>query len=106
MSTENKEIAQLAPTGNDLTIYSAMQTKPTILEALAHCTALEIDLSQVGEIDSAGFQLLLLAKREAARQGKTLRLAAHSAAVRETLDFFNMAAHFGDPLVIPAHEAH
>ena len=106
MSTDDTETARLTPTGNDMTIYNALQTKSLLLESLAHCRELEIDLSQVGEIDSAGFQLLLLAKCESARQDKTLRLTAHSAAVREMLDFFNMAAHFGDPLVIPAREGH
>ena len=63
---------------------------------------LEIDLSAVGEIDTAGFQLLVLVKREAQRLGKQAHIVAHSEAVRELLDFYNMAAEFGDPLLIPA----
>jgi anti-sigma B factor antagonist len=86
----------------DLTIYEAPAGKDRLLNALAGCQVLELDLSQVGEIDTAGFQLLVLAKREAARQGKTLSLVAHSAAVREVLDFLNMVGFFGDPLLIPA----
>jgi anti-anti-sigma factor len=89
----------------NLTIYEAPAGKDQLLAALAALAdsqTLELDLAQVGEIDSAGFQLLVLAKQEAARQGKTLRLVAHSAAVREVLDFFNMVGYFGDPLLIPA----
>lgn len=88
----------------DMNIYNAIPQKAQLVEALGQCQDLEIDLSLVGEIDTSGFQLLLLIKREAARAGKTARIVAHSAPVREVLDFFNMAAYFGDPLVIPARE--
>jgi ABC-type transporter Mla MlaB component len=88
----------------DMNIYNAIPQKAQLVAALAQCQDLEIDLSLVGEIDTSGFQLLLLIKREAARAGKTARIVAHSAPVREVLDFFNMAAYFGDPLVIPARE--
>lgn len=104
MSTDSPSKILLTPSGNDMTIYSAEKTKPMLLDALSRCAELEIDLSRVGEIDSAGFQLLLLAKRESGHAGKALRLTAHSPAVREMLDFFNMAAYFGDPMVIPARE--
>jgi hypothetical protein len=33
-----------------------------------------------------------------------LRIVGHGPAVREVIEFFNMAAFFGDPLVIPAGE--
>ena len=87
---------------NNLTIYEAPQTKEQLLNALAQCQVLELDLAQVQEIDSAGFQLLVLAKREASSLGKSLKLVSHSPAVREVLDFFNMVSYFGDPLLIPA----
>ena len=86
----------------NLTIYEAPAVKERLVTALSESQTLELDLSQVSEIDTAGFQLLVMAKREAARQGKTLGLVAHSAAVREVLDFFNMVGFFGDPLLIPA----
>lgn len=88
----------------DMTIYNAVPQKAQLVEALSQCQELEIDLSLVGEIDTAGFQLLLLIKREAAQHGKKARIVAHSTSVREVLDFFNMAAFFGDPLIIPARE--
>ena len=63
---------------------------------------MELDLSQVTEIDTAGIQLLMLAKRESMKRGKELRIVAHSPAVSELMDFYNIAGFFGDPLVIPA----
>lgn len=88
----------------DMTIYHAAAQKPQLLEALAAADVLEIDLSAVAEIDTAGFQLLILVKREARRLGKEARIVAHSQAVREVLDFFNVAADFGDPMLIPAQD--
>lgn len=88
----------------DMTIYYAADLKTQLLAALEAAQDLELDLSQVGEIDTSGCQLLILAKREANRHQKSLRLVAHSAPVREALDFLNVVAYFGDPLVIPASD--
>ncbi|NTV94593.1 MAG: STAS domain-containing protein [Thiobacillus sp.] len=88
----------------DMTIYNAMPIKEKLLSALDGCHELELDLSLVGEIDTTGVQLLIMAKQEANRLLKSLRLVAHSAPVREVLDFYNIAAYFGDPLHIPARE--
>ena len=38
------------------------------------------------------------------RLDHALRIVGHSPAVREVIEFFNMVAFFGDPLVIPANE--
>jgi anti-anti-sigma factor len=88
----------------DLTIYHAAEIKLRLEEALGSDGPLELDLSQVGETDTAGLQLLILAKREAARLGKDMRIVAHSPSVRQTIDFCNLASFFGDPVVITAHE--
>ena len=45
---------------NDLTIYHALELKPTLLDALANTQELELNLSQVSEMDTAGLQLLIL----------------------------------------------
>jgi anti-sigma B factor antagonist len=89
----------------ELTIYHALEQKSALLDALGACDELELDLAQVGEIDSAGLQLLILLKQEAQRAGKRLSIVAHSQAVRAAIDFCNLAAQFGDPLLIPVAEA-
>jgi anti-sigma B factor antagonist len=89
---------------NDLTIYNAAEHKCALLDALEQASVVELDLARVGEIDSAGLQVLLLAKRESLVAGKDLRVLSHSPAVRELLDFLNVASYFGDPLVIPAQD--
>ncbi|WP_306607299.1 lipid asymmetry maintenance protein MlaB [Azonexus sp.] len=88
----------------DLTIYHAQEQKERLSTALEGADGLELDLSQVGEIDTAGLQLLIFAKREAARLDKTLTIVAHSSAVHQALDFCNLVGYFGDPVVITVHE--
>jgi len=89
----------------DLTIYHALEHKKTLLDVLGEADELELDLLHVGEIDTAGLQLLILLKKEAQRAGKRVSIVAHSQAVRSVIDFCNLAAELGDPLVIPAAEA-
>jgi len=88
----------------DLTIYHALEQKGRLLDALASADELELDLLQVSEVDTAGLQLLILLKKEAQRAGKQVTIVAHSQAVRSVIDFCNLAAELGDPLVIPAAE--
>lgn len=89
---------------DNLTIYQAEALKAQLLQALAAASELELDLSQVGDMDTAGLQLLIMLKREAQQQGKQLSLQGHSPAVRSVIDFCNLAAEFGDPLYLTAGE--
>ncbi|WP_346285552.1 STAS domain-containing protein [Zoogloea sp.] len=86
----------------DLTIYRVAELKPALLDAVAEGERIELDLSGVERMDSAGCQLLMLAKREASAAGKTLAIVAHSPAVQSLIEFYNLAAWFGDPLVVAA----
>ena len=88
----------------DLTVYHAAEIKERLISGVRAATVFELDLSHVGEMDTAGFQLLALAKRESLKLKHQLRIVGHSPAVREVIEFFNMVAYFGDPLVIPAFE--
>jgi len=54
---------RLAVTG-DMTVYCASELKTALLEQVpADSPTLEVDLSQIGEIDTAGLQLLLMLSR-------------------------------------------
>lgn len=86
----------------EMNIYNALEVKSHLVGAVRAADVLELDLSHVSEIDTAGLQLLLLAKQESVRLDKTLRITAHSDAVRELIDFYNVGAFFGDPVVILA----
>lgn len=90
---------------DDLTIYHAIEVKELLMSALAKAERVELDLSNVGAVDTAGVQLLLLAKREATRSGKDMAIVAHSEAVNDVIDFCNLAGYFGDPVLITARRA-
>lgn len=85
----------------EMTIYRAQELKQMLLEPLQPHVMLEVNLSGVTELDTAGLQLLLLAKRTALKQEGKLRLIGHSPAVLNVFDLLNLAAYFGDDLVIP-----
>lgn len=84
----------------DINIYHAVALKQLLLAPLAQPCTLEVNLSGVTELDSAGLQLLMLAKRTAQARQCELRLTGHSPAVLEVFELLNLAAYFGDPLVI------
>lgn len=81
----------------ELTIFRAMELKPALL---AMPPVSEIDLSGVTELDTAGVQLLMLAKKTARANGRDVRLVGHSPAVIEVFELLNVAAYFGDHLVM------
>jgi anti-sigma B factor antagonist len=89
---------------NELTIFTAAEMKQYLLDFLNSGKELEIDLSQVDEIDTAGLQLLILIKREAAQAGKTLSFSMHSKSVLEILELANLTTTFGDQVVLAHSE--
>lgn len=88
-----------------MTIYEAVDHKRKLLAALAAAAegdTLELDLSEVDEMDTAGLQLLVLAAREARKEGKTAVVVAHSEASQEVLGRYQMTARFaGEPAAPP-----
>ena len=86
----------------ELTIFRAMELKPMLL---ASPPVDEIDLSGVTELDTAGVQLLMLAKKTALAQQRNIKLVAHSPAVLEVFELLNVAAYFGDHLVMDSRTA-
>ena len=85
----------------EFTIFTAAELKPVVL-----CTPppQEIDLSGVTEMDSAGVQLLMVAKRTAVEQERELHLVGHSPAVIEVFELLNVVGYFGDPLLMEPSE--
>jgi anti-anti-sigma factor len=88
-----------------LTIYTAAESKAKVLEPLKAEADVEFDLASVDEFDSAGLQLLILAKQEAAKLNCRLSLCNHSPAVIELLELSGLVSFFGDPLLIQPQDA-
>ncbi len=85
-----------------LTVYEAPALYQELLDSVRRCSRVEVDLSAVDDVDTAGLQVLMICKREARRLSHELLMLAHSNAVVQTFEFLNLAAFFGDPLVLPA----
>lgn len=76
-----------------LNIYEAALFKQGLVGVIrdaASCSSIEIDLSEVSELDTTGVQLLVSARREAHAMGKGLRVTAASAAAASALDIYNL----------------
>ena len=83
----------------ELTIYRAAELAADLKAALAGVAGggvFELDLSGVTEMDSAGVQLLIAARRSSQDSSRSLRVAAHSAAVADVFDTLQLASHFSD----------
>lgn len=102
-SKAKSEMCSWRPEG-DMTIYSVAGYKEQLLAVLKRACNMEISLANVGEIDSAGMQLLILAKREAQKRNLALRITGHTAAVVEVMDLYNMTGFFGDPVIMPTKD--
>jgi len=89
---------QTARLSGELTIYTAGEIKQRFAELPAGGT-LDVDLSGVSEIDSAGLQLMLLLKK---KPDAEIRFVHHSAPVVRLVDLANLAGALGDPMILSA----
>jgi len=90
MSPTQIQPAMLLFIEGELTIRRVQEMKDVILARLAQSQALEVDLAGVTEIDTAGAQLLLMARRAAQASQKELRLVAHSPAVASLFELLRI----------------
>ncbi|MFA9216190.1 MAG: lipid asymmetry maintenance protein MlaB [Sphingomonadaceae bacterium] len=91
--------ASLALDG-ELTIYRAADLKQELLAALRQTQVLELNLAGVTELDTAGLQVLMLAKQTASADRRELRLVQHSPAVVDIFEMLDLGAFFGDAVLI------
>ena len=87
---------------DEMTIYTAAEQKEEFLRCVTECHEVEIDLSGVTEIDSAGLQLLMVIKSEAHRLNHDVRFVQHSKPVIEVFELLKLSARFADPIIIPS----
>ncbi len=101
MRTENQhsdQAAQITLAG-ELTVYSVAEVKARLAEAMNRHDEIEVDLAGITEIDTAGLQLMLIAKR---RAGKAVRFVHHSPTVMRWIDLANLGGVLGDLMLVDA----
>jgi len=67
----------------ELTIYNAAEFKKELRQLIELGDALVLELSEASEFDSAGFQVVAWARREAERRGLLLRIENPSSPVQQ-----------------------
>ena len=70
----------------ELTIYEANAASEILCEAFASGKLCKVDLAAVSELDSAGLQILLLARTLRAPDKDCVELVNHSEAVADVLE--------------------
>jgi anti-sigma B factor antagonist len=88
----------------ELTIYRAAELRDALKTVIAGAPdgcELEVDLSDVTEMDSAGVQLLIAAQKTARASGRDVRITARSPAVEEVLETLRLGVHFADVSTSP-----
>ncbi len=80
----------------EMTIYTAAELKEKFDEAIEDPLELEIDLAKVNEIDSAGIQLLMLAKKSRQAKQYGLHLVALSDDVHNAFEAMGLNCYFGE----------
>jgi len=75
----------------DITIYTAETIKQDLFTAISRKKNINIELSDVSEFDTAGFQALVFGKKYANENGIELRLCDASEAVSEVFQLYGMS---------------
>ncbi|WP_019613969.1 STAS domain-containing protein [Psychromonas ossibalaenae] len=100
--TNTNDLETLININDEMTIYTVLEQKNCLLTHLQAGHTLNIDLSAVSEIDSAGIQLLIFMKKTADKLDSDFNLLHHSQSVFEVIELFNLTDFFADPIVLPA----
>lgn len=79
---------------DDLTIFRAMDNKEAFLKGLEQ-GATTVDLSEVGEIDTTGMQLLIALRKQAKVQGKQIEFVNAGDEIKELVMQFQLAEFLG-----------
>lgn len=79
----------------EMNIYRADELKQVLVDALTNNAAVDVDLSQVSEIDTVGVQLIVAARKQAVRSERNLQIVAQSQAVAEAMELLDVAMCLG-----------
>ncbi|MEJ1358917.1 MAG: STAS domain-containing protein [Candidatus Sedimenticola sp. (ex Thyasira tokunagai)] len=86
---------------NEMTVYTVSSLWTSLLSALDMGQPLELDLSQVSQIDCAGLQLLLLVVKESELRDLTLAVTQPGQALPELLALIDLSSGLRRSLGLP-----
>ncbi len=100
IEVENEGTLCRAQLRGEMTIYNAVPLKQELVGLLGRSGDLELDLSGITDIDTAGVQLLMLLKRECAARDRSFILSNHSGVVLDIYELMGLVGYFSDPVVL------
>lgn len=83
--------AQLISIDGEFTIFTAAEIRDRLLDAMNAPGRLNVDLSGVTEMDTAGLQIMLASQLEATRRRMEVAFVSASQAVRDVLAIYGLA---------------
>lgn len=86
VTTTETDGATILGISGDLRIATVADAKLQLVTVLAAYDEIQVDLSEVGQCDTAGIQLLLMARASACAKGKRWMPKGHTDSLRVTLD--------------------
>lgn len=72
----------------EMSIYNVRQIKDSLVESIRKNSGIELDLSKVNKIDTAGYQIIMAAKKEAAGKGKSIRVINPASEVKNIFKLY------------------
>ena len=100
-TTQTEGAASIAIVG-DLRIATVAEAKPEFVAALAACDTIQIDLRDLGQIDTAGIQFLLMVRAGARAGGKGFAVVGQTDSFRAALERVGIPiAAIGQPATGP-----
>lgn len=79
----------------EMTIYNAFEFKKGLAAHLFTAKEIDMDLTDVSEIDTAGLQLIVLIRKESMNADKRLRITSLSAPAEGIVRLYNMKEFLG-----------
>lgn len=86
--------------GGDLSLAAAPAFAELLFSSLDAHAALHVDLLNVTEADISTLQIMLVAVREAQRQGKELRWLGYGLCVEDLVNLVDLNHDLGGPLAV------
>lgn len=99
---QNSDGVVILTLSGELTIYTAAETKRKLFSYWDKELEVELDLSEVTEIDGAGMQILMQLKHEAVECRKPICYTNHSQPVLDVMELLKLTSKFADPVVLSA----
>ncbi len=91
---EDGEVLNIRVSG-EMTIYNARELKKGLAEHLFSAKDLVMDLTEVSEMDTAGLQLVVLARKESTSSGRRFKIASLSGPADRLVTLYNMKEFLG-----------